>query len=230
MKRLIKFMMLACTLTLVACSNQAPYQNKSLSPTERAADLVSRLTLEEKITLMQNNSSAVKRLGIKPYEWWNEALHGVARNGLATVYPQAIGMGASFNDTLLYQVFTSISDEARVKYRQAREAGNYKRYTGLTFWTPNINIFRDPRWGRGQETYGEDPYLTSRMGLSVVNGLQGPQNTKYNKTHACAKHYAVHSGPECILHPLQTLDSSLISVKSPVADHTQHVHYLSEHY
>lgn len=200
MKRLIKFMMLACTLTLVACSNQAPYQNKSLSPTERAADLVSRLTLEEKITLMQNNSSAVKRLGIKPYEWWNEALHGVARNGLATVYPQAIGMGASFNDTLLYQVFTSISDEARVKYRQAREAGNYKRYTGLTFWTPNINIFRDPRWGRGQETYGEGPYLTSRMGLSVVNGLQGPQNTKYNKTHACAKHYAVHSGPEWNRH------------------------------
>ena len=200
MKRLIKFMMLACTLTLVACSNQAPYPNKSLSPTERAADLVSRLTLEEKITLMQNNSSAVKRLGIKPYEWWNEALHGVARNGLATVYPQAIGMGASFNDTLLYQVFTSISDEARVKYRQAREAGNYKRYTGLTFWTPNINIFRDPRWGRGQETYGEDPYLTSRMGLSVVNGLQGPQNTKYNKTHACAKHYAVHSGPEWNRH------------------------------
>lgn len=200
MKRLIKFMMLACTLTLVACSNQAPYQNKSLSPTERAADLVSRLTLEEKITLMQNNSSAVKRLGIKPYEWWNEALHGVARNGLATVYPQAIGMGASFNDTLLYQVFTSISDEARVKYRQAREAGNYKRYTGLTFWTPNINIFRDPRWGRGQETYGEDPYLTSRMGLSVVNGLQGPQNTKYNKTHACAKQYAVHSGPEWNRH------------------------------
>ena len=200
MKRLIKFMMLACTLTLVACSNQAPYQNKSLSPTERAADLVSRLTLEEKITLMQNNSSAVKRLGIKPYEWWNEALHGVARNGLATVYPQAIGMGASFNDSLLYQVFTSISDEARVKYRQAREAGNYKRYTGLTFWTPNINIFRDPRWGRGQETYGEDPYLTSRMGLSVVNGLQGPQNTKYNKTHACAKHYAVHSGPEWNRH------------------------------
>lgn len=200
MKRLIKFMMLACTLTLVACSNQAPYQNKSLSPTERAADLVSRLTLEEKITLMQNNSSAVKRLGIKPYEWWNEALHGVARNGLATVYPQAIGMGASFNDTLLYQVFTSISDEARVKYRQAREAGNYKRYTGLTFWTLNINIFRDPRWGRGQETYGEDPYLTSRMGLSVVNGLQGPQNTKYNKTHACAKHYAVHSGPEWNRH------------------------------
>lgn len=200
MKRLIKFMMLACTLTLVACSNQAPYQNKSLSPTERAADLVSRLTLEEKITLMQNNSSAVKRLGIKPYEWWNGALHGVARNGLATVYPQAIGMGASFNDTLLYQVFTSISDEARVKYRQAREAGNYKRYTGLTFWTPNINIFRDPRWGRGQETYGEDPYLTSRMGLSVVNGLQGPQNTKYNKTHACAKHYAVHSGPEWNRH------------------------------
>ena len=200
MKRLIKFMMLACTLTLVACSNQAPYQNKSLSPTERAADLVSRLTLEEKITLMQNNSSAVKRLGIKPYEWWNEAPHGVARNGLATVYPQAIGMGASFNDTLLYQVFTSISDEARVKYRQAREAGNYKRYTGLTFWTPNINIFRDPRWGRGQETYGEDPYLTSRMGLSVVNGLQGPQNTKYNKTHACAKHYAVHSGPEWNRH------------------------------
>ena len=124
----------------------------------------------------------------------------ISSSELATVYPQAIGMGASFNDTLLYQVFTSISDEARVKYRQAREAGNYKRYTGLTFWTPNINIFRDPRWGRGQETYGEDPYLTSRMGLSVVNGLQGPQNTKYNKTHACAKHYAVHSGPEWNRH------------------------------
>lgn len=200
MKRFIKIMMSACTLTLVACSHQAPYQNKSLSPTERAIDLVSRLTLEEKIALMQNNSPAVERLGIKPYEWWNEALHGVARNGLATVYPQAIGMGASFNDTLLYQVFTSISDEARVKYRQAREVGNYKRYTGLTFWTPNINIFRDPRWGRGQETYGEDPYLTSRMGLSAVDGLQGPENTKYDKTHACAKHYAVHSGPEWNRH------------------------------
>lgn len=200
MKHLMKIMMSACTLALAACSSQAPYLNKDLSPAERAEDLVKRLTVEEKVALMQNNSPAVERLGIKPYEWWNEALHGVARNGLATVYPQAIGMGASFNDSLIYRVFTSISDEARVKYRQARETGNYKRYTGLTFWTPNINIFRDPRWGRGQETYGEDPYLTSRMGLSVVKGLQGPEDSKYDKTHACAKHYAVHSGPEWKRH------------------------------
>lgn len=185
---------------LSACQQKLPYQDASLSPEERAADLVQRLTLEEKVSLMQNNSSAVPRLGIKPYEWWNEALHGVARNGRATVFPQAIGMGAAFNDSLLYVVFTAVSDEARAKNHMARRDSSYQRYEGLTFWTPNINIFRDPRWGRGQETYGEDPYLTGRLGMAVVRGLQGPEDSQYDKAHACAKHYAVHSGPEWNRH------------------------------
>ena len=183
-----------------ACQQKLPYQNTSLPPEERAADLVQRLTLEEKVSLMQNNSSAVPRLGIKPYNWWNEALHGVARNGRATVFPQAIGMGAAFNDSLLHVVFTAVSDEARAKNHIARRDSSYKIYQGLTFWTPNINIFRDPRWGRGQETYGEDPYLTSQLGMAVVRGLQGPEDSQYDKAHACAKHYAVHSGPEWNRH------------------------------
>ena len=185
---------------LSACQQKLPYQDASLSPEERAADLVQRLTLEEKVSLMQNNSSAVPRLGIKPYEWWNEALHGVARNGRATVFPQAIGMGAAFNDSLLHVVFTAVSDEARAKNHMARRDSSYQRYEGLTFWTPNINIFRDPRWGRGQETYGEDPYLTGQLGMAVVRGLQGPEDSQYDKAHACAKHYAVHSGPEWNRH------------------------------
>ena len=149
---------------------------------------------------MQNESPAIERLGIKAYDWWNEALHGVARAGLATVYPQAIGMAASFDDELLYDVFTSVSDEARAKSTEFSKSGKLKRYQGLTMWTPNVNIFRDPRWGRGQETYGEDPYLTSKMGVAVVKGLQGPDDSKYDKLHACAKHYAVHSGPEWNRH------------------------------
>lgn len=183
-----------------ACQQKLSYQNTSLPPEERAADLVQRLTLEEKVSLMQNNSSAVPRLGIKPYNWWNEALHGVARNGRATVFPQAIGMGAAFNDSLLHVVFTAVSDEARAKNHIARRDSSYKIYQGLTFWTPNINIFRDPRWGRGQETYGEDPYLTGQLGMAVVRGLQGPEDSQYDKAHACAKHYAVHSGPEWNRH------------------------------
>ncbi len=159
-----------------------------------------RLTLEEKVALMQNASPAIPRLGIKEYDWWNEALHGVGRAGLATVFPQAIGMGASFNDSLLYEVFDAVSDEARVKSRIFSENGVLKRYQGLTFWTPNVNIFRDPRWGRGQETYGEDPYLTGQLGMAVVRGLQGPEDSKYDKLHACAKHFAVHSGPEWNRH------------------------------
>ncbi len=177
-----------------------PYKDATLSASERAADLTSRLTLEEKVALMQNASPAIPRLGIKPYEWWNEALHGVGRAGLATVFPQSIGMGASFNEHLLYDVFNAVSDEARAKTRLARERNSYKRYQGLTFWTPNINIFRDPRWGRGQETYSEDPFLTSQMGMAVVHGLQGPEDSQYDKTHACAKHFAVHSGPEWNRH------------------------------
>lgn len=189
-----------------ACQQKLSYQNTSLPPEERAADLVQRLTLEEKVSLMQNNSSAVPRLGIKPYNWWNEALHGVARNGRATVFPQAIGMGAAFNDSLLHVVFTAVSDEARAKNHIARRNSSYKIYQGLTFWTPNINIFRDPRWGRGQETYGEDPYLTSQLGMAVVRGLQGPEDSQYDKAHACAKHYAVHSGPEWNRHSFNAED------------------------
>ena len=186
-------------LCFLSCS-QPPYKNPALSPEERANDLVGRLTLEEKAALMQNTSPAIPRLGIKAYDWWNEALHGVGRAGLATVFPQAIGMGASFNNELLYDVFTAVSDEARAKTTEFSKEGGLKRYQGLTMWTPNINIFRDPRWGRGQETYGEDPYLTSQMGVAVVRGLQGPEGEKYDKLHACAKHYAVHSGPEWNRH------------------------------
>lgn len=181
-------------------SAQLPYQNPDLTPEQRATDLLQRLTVEEKVSLMQNNSPGIPRLGIRPYEWWNEALHGVARAGLATVFPQTIGMAASFNDSLVQKVFTAVSDEARAKNRAFNDQGQYKRYQGLTMWTPNVNIFRDPRWGRGQETYGEDPYLTSRMGVAVVKGLQGPDSARYDKLHACAKHFAVHSGPEWNRH------------------------------
>lgn len=196
-----KFTLAVCSLCLLfSCSQKLPYQDTSLTPEQRAEDLVPRLTLEEKVSLMQNASPAIPRLGIKEYEWWNEALHGVGRAGLATVFPQSIGMGASFNDSLLYEVFEAVSEEARVKSRIFGESGRLKRYQGLTFWTPNVNIFRDPRWGRGQETYGEDPYLTGQMGIAVVRGLQGPEDAKYDKLHACAKHYAVHSGPEWNRH------------------------------
>ena len=178
-----------------------PYQDKSLSPEQRAADLLSRLTLEEKASLCLNTSPAIPRLGIKGYNWWNEALHGVARNGSATVFPQPIGMASSFDTDLVHEVFTAVSDEARVKNRQAAaENGNVRIYQGVSFWTPNINIFRDPRWGRGMETYGEDPYLTGQMGMAVVLGLQGDNDDPILKAHACAKHYAVHSGLESNRH------------------------------
>ena len=167
---------------LLSCNSKLPYEDPTLSADERAMDLVKRLTLEEKVSLMQNTSPAIPRLGIKEYDWWNEALHGVGRAGVATVFPQCIGMAASFNDSLLFEVFTAVSDEARAKSNEfARTQEGLKRYQGLTFWTPNVNIFRDPRWGRGQETYGEDPYLTAQMGINVVRGLQGPENEKYDK-------------------------------------------------
>jgi len=200
------FLTLSLVLVCGCTSNTLPYQDRNLSPEERAQDLLGRLTLEEKASLMQHTSPAIERLGIKEYNWWNEALHGVGRNGTATVYPQTIGMAASFDDALLYDVFSSVSDEARAKNRLAREEGSYKIYQGLTFWTPNINIFRDPRWGRGQETYGEDPYLTSLMGLAVVNGLQGPADAETLKAMACAKHFAVHSGPEWNRHQFNAED------------------------
>lgn len=188
-----------CLLSTVLSAQEA-YKNPQLTPSERAEDLLQRLTLEEKVGLMQNSSKPVPRLGIKAYDWWSEALHGIARAGKASVFPQAIGMAASFDDSLLYKVFDAVSDEARVKYRQFSSAGQHGRYQGLTVWTPNVNIFRDPRWGRGQETYGEDPYLTSKMGQAVVRGLQGKPKAGYDKLHACAKHFAVHSGPEWNRH------------------------------
>lgn len=176
-----------------------PFRNPDLPIEERVDDLLGRLTLEEKIAMMQNSSKAVDRLGIPAYDWWNEALHGVARAGVATVFPQAIGMAATFDPEEHLRTFSIISDEARAKHNEAVRNGNLDRYFGLSFWTPNINIFRDPRWGRGQETYGEDPFLTSVMGKSAVRGLQGDDPTYY-KSHACAKHFAVHSGPESIRH------------------------------
>ena len=186
----------------IAAFAQLPYMDKNLSPEDRAADLLGRLTLQEKASLMDYDSKAIDRLGIPAYNWWNEALHGVARNGYATMYPMPIGMAASFDPQLIEEVFTSVSDEARVKYRLARtvETRESVQYAGLTFWTPNINIFRDPRWGRGMETYGEDPYLTGVLGSAVVRGLQGDTSDGHLKAQACAKHFAVHSGPESTRH------------------------------
>lgn len=205
-----RFYTLLSTLLLIstASAQMLPYQDNTLSHEERARDLVSRMTLEEKIQQMQNNAPAIPRLGIERYEWWNEALHGVARAGLATVFPQTIGMAASFNDALIEQVFTATSDEARAKHRRFVAEGSRQRYQGLSVWTPNINIFRDPRWGRGQETYGEDPYLTSRMGVAVVKGLQGDPSAPFDKLHACAKHFAVHSGPEWNRHSFDACNIS----------------------
>jgi beta-glucosidase len=182
---------------------QYPYQNPNLSSEERAKDLISRLTLEEKATLMCDQSDAIPRLGIKKFNWWSEALHGLANNGNVTVFPEPVGMAASFDDQLLFRIFNATSDETRAKYNEAMAQGQEnKRFLSLSVWTPNVNIFRDPRWGRGQETYGEDPYLTSRMGVQVVKGLPGPADAKYRKLLACAKHYAVHSGPEWSRHEL----------------------------
>ncbi len=191
------------------CNQQPDYKNTALSPEQRAQLLVKQLTLEEKALLMMDVSQPIERLGIKPYNWWNEALHGVARAGLATVFPQPVGMAASFDTDAVYEVFSAVSDEARAKNTYYSSQGSYERYQGLTMWTPTINIYRDPRWGRGIETYGEDPYLTSQMGLMVVNGLQNSGDEKYNKLHACAKHFAVHSGPEWNRHTFDAKDISL---------------------
>ncbi|MFT3867161.1 MAG: glycoside hydrolase family 3 C-terminal domain-containing protein [Nibricoccus sp.] len=177
----------------------APYLDISLPVETRVADLVSRLTLEEKAALMMNGSPGVARLGIPKYDWWNEALHGVARAGEATVFPQAIALAAMWDEPFMQTVADAISTEARAKYHDAIRQGKHAQYYGLTFWTPNINIFRDPRWGRGQETYGEDPFLTARLGVAFVRGLQG-NDPRYLKTAACAKHFAIHSGPESLRH------------------------------
>lgn len=200
---------LGLATAIVSTAQILPYKNPNLNFEERTEDLLSRLTLEQKITLMIDNNEPIPELGLQRYSWWNEALHGAARSGLATVFPQAISMAASFDDVLLQKVFDIASTEQRIKYIEARAKKNVVRYKGLTLWTPNINIFRDPRWGRGQETYGEDPYLTTRMGRAVVLGLQGDQDAKYDKAHACLKHYAVHSGPESERHEFDAKDITL---------------------
>ena len=190
-----------CPLTMQA-QQKLPYQNPQLSAHERAVDLCGRLTLEEKAQLMLDESPAIPRLGIKKFFWWSEALHGAANMGNVTVFPEPVAMAASFNPTLLYDVFDIASTEFRAQYnhRIYDLGGEDMKMRSLSVWTPNVNIFRDPRWGRGQETYGEDPYLTSVMGVQVVRGLQGPEDAKYRKLWACAKHYAVHSGPEYTRH------------------------------
>ncbi|MDR2097590.1 MAG: glycoside hydrolase family 3 C-terminal domain-containing protein [Spirochaetaceae bacterium] len=172
----------------------------------RIKELVSQMTLEEKVSQLSYTSAAIPRLGIPEYNWWNECLHGVARAGVATVFPQAIALGATFDEDLIREIAGAISDEARAKYNEAVAQGNRGQYWGLTFWTPNINIFRDPRWGRGQETYGEDPVLTGRIGAALVRGLQG-EDPERLKTAACAKHFAVHSGPENLRHTFDAVVS-----------------------
>lgn len=179
--------------------NKMPYMDETLSFEERAKDLVSRMTLEEKVFQTLHTAPAIERLEVKAYNWWNEALHGVARAGVATVFPQAIGLAATFDEDLLEEVADTISTEGRAKFNMQQKYNDTDIYKGLTFWSPNVNIFRDPRWGRGHETYGEDPYLSSRLGVRFINGIQG-HDEKYMKAAACAKHFAVHSGPEDVRH------------------------------
>ncbi len=203
------FVLLLVTSTALAAGAQQaklPYQNESLPFDARVRDLVGRMTLDEKVNQMKDVAPAIPRLGVPEYNWWNEALHGVARSGLATVFPQAIGLAAMWDDSLMFRMATVISDEARAKNSQYLREGNRQRYQGLTFWSPNINLFRDPRWGRGQETYGEDPFLTGRLAVQFIRGLQG-NDPKYLKTVSTVKHYAVHSGPEPDRHSFDAVVS-----------------------
>jgi beta-glucosidase len=201
-RSLVPFLLILALPALAADTPTYLDPEKDLS--ERSADLVSRMTLEEKVSQMVHNAAAIPRLEVPEYDWWNECLHGVGRAGRATVFPQAIGLGASFDPDLAFRVATAISDEARAKHHASVRAGRRDRYRGLTFWTPNVNIFRDPRWGRGQETYGEDPFLMSQIGSAFVRGLQGDDD-RYLKVAACAKHYVVHSGPEGERHTFDAI-------------------------
>ena len=191
-RKIILFVLFMATLPIMS-------QDKMQQLEKKASEIISQMTLDEKISQMMNATPGIPRLGIEPYDWWNEGLHGVGRDGRATVFPQPIGLGATFDPTLVQQIGDAIATEGRAKYIVARRNHNYARYTGLTFWSPNINIFRDPRWGRGMETYGEDPFLTGTMGTAFVKGMQG-DDPVYLKVAACGKHYAVHSGPESTRH------------------------------
>ena len=195
----IRFALLLLAAAFPAAAQSPVYRNPSAPLEQRISDLLSRMTLEEKISQMLSESPAIARLGIPQYNWWNECLHGVARAGVATVFPEPIGLAATFDENLIFRVASVISDEARAKHHEFARRGKRGIYEGLTFWTPNINLFRDPRWGRGMETYGEDPYLTGRLAAQFIRGLQG-QDPRYLKTVATAKHYAVHSGPEPTRH------------------------------
>ncbi len=209
MKKILLLLTWIATAFPSVQAQQLPYQNPELSAHERAVDLCSRLTLEEKSQLMLDESPAIPRLGIKKFFWWSEALHGAANMGGVTVFPEPVAMAASWNPDLLYKVFDVASTEFRAQYnKRMLNGGEDEKFHSLSVWTPNVNIFRDPRWGRGQETYGEDPYLTSVMGTQVVRGLQGPEDAKYRKLWACAKHYAVHSGPEYTRHTANLTDVS----------------------
>lgn len=199
-KRLFSFGIFFCCISTILSAQKLPYLNTDLSFDGRVKDLVSRLTLEEKVAQMLNAAPAIDRLNIPAYDWWNECLHGVARTSFkVTSYPQAIAMAATFDTSSMKTMGDFTAEEGRAIYNESRRNNNYERYTGLTYWTPNINIFRDPRWGRGQETYGEDPFLTGSMAKAFVTGLQG-NDPKYLKAAACAKHYAIHSGPEPSRH------------------------------
>ena len=203
-------LLIGISMPMMSQTSQPKYKDPNLSAHERAVDLCSQLTLEEKAKLMLDESPAIPRLGIKKFFWWSEALHGAANMGNVTVFPEPVAMAASFNPDLLYKCFDVASTEFRAQYnhRMYDQKGEDEKFHSLSVWTPNVNIFRDPRWGRGQETYGEDPYLTSVMGVQVVKGLQGPETAKYRKLWACAKHYAVHSGPEYTRHSANLTDVS----------------------
>lgn len=198
-RRVFFFLLILASSTSIIAQDLLPFQDPDLPTTERIRDLIGRLTAEEKISMMVHDSPGVPRLGIPAYNWWNEALHGVGRAGKATVFPQAIGLAATFDPDLVFKIGDVISTEARAKYNAALRKGTMQQYTGLTFWSPNVNIFRDPRWGRGQETYGEDPFLSGLLGAQFVKGVQG-DHPEYLKAAACAKHFAVHSGPEKLRH------------------------------
>ncbi len=202
-RNILILLIVFCIVRVNSMGAQTAYRNVWEDPSkpldERIKGLISKMTLEEKTAMLRHNNPEIKRLNVPEYDWWNECLHGVARNGNATIFPQSVGLASAFDKVLMYKIGTVISDEARAKYNEAIKIDNRGRYAGLTFWTPNINIYRDPRWGRGQETYGEDPVLTGTLGTMLVKGLQG-DNSNYLKVAACAKHYAVHSGPESSRH------------------------------
>jgi beta-glucosidase len=203
---LVALLLSAKIAPLVAQGDAPAYKNESLPFDVRVKDLVGRMTLEEKVLQMKDIAPGIPRLGVPEYNWWNEALHGVARSGLATVFPQAIGLAAMWDDSLMFRMATVTSDEARAKHQEYLRTDSHQRYQGLTFWSPNINLFRDPRWGRGQETYGEDPFLTGRLAVQFIHGLQG-DDPKYFKTVATVKHFAVHSGPEPERHAFDAVVS-----------------------